>query len=40
MTAGSNVACGMDLCLLSVLLVSGRGLCVGQMSLADESYGV
>jgi hypothetical protein len=30
----------MDSCLLWVLLLSGRGLCVGPITRAEESYRV
>jgi hypothetical protein len=37
--AGSNLARGMDVCLLWVLCVlSGRGLCDGLITRPEESY--
>jgi hypothetical protein len=36
--AGSNPAEGMDVCLLWVLCLSGRGLCDGPIPRPEESY--
>jgi hypothetical protein len=37
-TAGSNLAEGMDVCLLSVVCLSGRGLCDGLITRPEKSY--
>ena len=36
--AGSNPAGGMDVCLLWMLCVVGRGLCVGLITRPEKSY--
>jgi len=38
--ACSNLAGDMDLCLVDVFVMSGRGLCEGLIILPDESYRV
>ena len=38
--AGSNPAGGMDVCLLWVCVLSGRGLCVELVTHPEESYRV
>jgi hypothetical protein len=38
--AGSNPAEGMDVCLLWVFVLSGRGLCDGLSTCPEESYRV
>jgi hypothetical protein len=36
--AGSNSAGGIDVCLLLVFVLSGRGLCDGPIPRPEESY--
>ena len=36
--AGSNPACGMDVCLFECFMLLGRGLCDGTIPRLEEFY--